>query len=166
MIKFVSKDTKDIKLGSKQVLKVYKSDRVVWQKETKLYDYAFFDSEIGTNEDWAQTESGKWYLKKYEDKFIFFVRSDTLTFTLMNRIHIVLAGMEIPQPRTEESTEYSILPNINGVVLKGNSLLIEKKVEDKKYKTYVFISDNGQITGELKTRANTLIEMLEKQQDL
>ena len=35
MIK-IGKDTKDIKFGDKQVLKVYKSDRVLWQKEDEL----------------------------------------------------------------------------------------------------------------------------------
>ena len=132
----------------------------------KKLNFMIMLSLIGTNDDWAQTESGLWYLKKYEDKFIFFVRSDTLTFKLRNRIYTVFAGVELPQPRNEESTEYSILPNLDSVVLKGNSLLIDKKVEDKTYKTYVFVSDSNKLTDELRAQANNLIQMLEKQLNL
>ena len=42
MIK-IRNEINDSKLGNKQVVKICQGIDVIWQKETKLYDYAFFD---------------------------------------------------------------------------------------------------------------------------
>ena len=58
MIKFVSKDTKDIKLGNKQVLKVYRGIDVVWE-----------------NKKWVLIKSGT-SPAFYEDDWTFNVKAD------------------------------------------------------------------------------------------
>lgn len=63
MIKFVSKDTKDIKLGNKQVLKVYSGIYLVWEKDIGTlvyYDTGSSRYDISVN-TWSKINPNKSY---------------------------------------------------------------------------------------------------------